>query len=131
VGGEAPVTPVLSLDSSYLNPSYKPCDNKPEAGAGHSLEEISSNNIHLPPLERGHTQAQLPPALDNNSRAIHLCLTTQSTGNTNSDLSKQAQQWQLRLTVLISRISFEAISAGNYPDSPSGRMVVSLPPYPG
>jgi hypothetical protein len=27
VGGEAPVTPVLSLDSSYLNPSYKPCDN--------------------------------------------------------------------------------------------------------
>jgi hypothetical protein len=29
VGGEAPVTPVLSLDSSYLNPSYKPCDNSP------------------------------------------------------------------------------------------------------
>jgi hypothetical protein len=28
VGGEAPVTPVLSLDSSYLNPSYKPCDNR-------------------------------------------------------------------------------------------------------
>jgi hypothetical protein len=27
VGGEAPVTPVLSLDSSYLNLSYKPCDN--------------------------------------------------------------------------------------------------------
>jgi hypothetical protein len=28
VGGEAPVTPILSLDSSYLNPSYKPCDKK-------------------------------------------------------------------------------------------------------
>jgi hypothetical protein len=28
VGGEAPVTPVLSLDSSHLNPSYKPCDNR-------------------------------------------------------------------------------------------------------
>jgi hypothetical protein len=27
VGGEAPVTPVSSLDSSCLNPSYKPCDN--------------------------------------------------------------------------------------------------------
>jgi hypothetical protein len=27
VGGEAPVTPVLSLDSSYLDLSYKPCDN--------------------------------------------------------------------------------------------------------
>jgi hypothetical protein len=27
VGGEAPVTLVLSLDSSHLNPSYKPCDN--------------------------------------------------------------------------------------------------------
>jgi hypothetical protein len=28
VGGEAPVTPVLSLDSSSLNLSYKPCDNR-------------------------------------------------------------------------------------------------------
>jgi hypothetical protein len=28
VGGEAPVTPVSSLDSSSLNLSYKPCDNK-------------------------------------------------------------------------------------------------------
>jgi hypothetical protein len=28
VGGEAPVTPVLSIDSSYLNLSYKPCDNR-------------------------------------------------------------------------------------------------------
>jgi hypothetical protein len=28
VGGEAPVTPVLSIDSSYLNLFYKPCDNK-------------------------------------------------------------------------------------------------------
>jgi hypothetical protein len=27
VGGDAPVTPVLSIDSSYLNLSYKPCDN--------------------------------------------------------------------------------------------------------
>jgi hypothetical protein len=27
VGGEAPVTPVSSLDSSSLNLSYKPCDN--------------------------------------------------------------------------------------------------------
>jgi hypothetical protein len=27
VGGEAPVTPVSSLDSSYFNLSYKPCDN--------------------------------------------------------------------------------------------------------
>ena len=27
MGGEAPVTLVLSLDSSYLNPSYKLCDN--------------------------------------------------------------------------------------------------------
>jgi hypothetical protein len=31
VGGEAPVTPVLSLDSSYLKPSYKPCDNSDRA----------------------------------------------------------------------------------------------------
>jgi hypothetical protein len=29
VGGVAPVTPVLSFDSSYLNLSYKPCDNSP------------------------------------------------------------------------------------------------------
>jgi hypothetical protein len=28
VGGEAPVTPVSSLDSSSLNLSYKPCDNR-------------------------------------------------------------------------------------------------------
>jgi len=34
VGGEAPVTPVLSLDSSCLNPSYKPCDNR------HKVEEL-------------------------------------------------------------------------------------------
>jgi hypothetical protein len=27
VGGEAPVTPVSTLDSSYFNLSYKPCDN--------------------------------------------------------------------------------------------------------
>jgi hypothetical protein len=27
VGGEAPVTPVSSLDSSSLDLSYKPCDN--------------------------------------------------------------------------------------------------------
>jgi hypothetical protein len=32
VGGEAAVTPVLSLDSSYLNLSYKPCDNRAQAG---------------------------------------------------------------------------------------------------
>jgi hypothetical protein len=31
MGGEAPVTPVLSLDSSCLNPSYKPCDNMMDA----------------------------------------------------------------------------------------------------
>jgi hypothetical protein len=28
VGGEAPVTPVSSLDSSSLDLSYKPCDNR-------------------------------------------------------------------------------------------------------
>ena len=28
MGGEAPVTPISSLDSSYLNLSYKPCNNK-------------------------------------------------------------------------------------------------------
>jgi hypothetical protein len=50
--------------------------SEPEDGAGHSLKETSSNNIHLPRLERGYTQAQLPHALDSNSRAIHLCMTT-------------------------------------------------------
>jgi hypothetical protein len=32
VGGEAPVTPVLSLDSSCLNLSYKPCNNNTQGG---------------------------------------------------------------------------------------------------
>jgi hypothetical protein len=48
VGGEAPVTPVSTLDSSYFNLSYKPCDNK--------LQYISTNeqvaDVLTKPLSR-------------------------------------------------------------------------------
>ena len=75
--------------------------SEPEDGAGHSLKETSSNNIHLPRLERGYTQAQLPPALDSNSRAIHLCMTTTVNQEYKLRLLTQAQQWGQGLTVLI------------------------------
>jgi len=43
VGGEAPVTPVLSLDSSSLDLSYKPCDNKAKA----ILQYIARGNAYF------------------------------------------------------------------------------------
>jgi hypothetical protein len=50
VGGEAPVTPVLSLDSSYLNPSYKPCDNRSYYNNRHDQSTMGidpMNNISI------------------------------------------------------------------------------------
>ena len=68
-------------------------------------KKTSSNNIHLPHLERDHTQAQLPPTLDINSRAIHLCMTTTFNQKYRLRLLKQAQQWWQGLTVLIFGIA--------------------------
>jgi hypothetical protein len=47
VGGEAPVTPVLSLDSSYLNPSYKPCDNRGNGQSSGTSEQSFETLFHL------------------------------------------------------------------------------------
>jgi hypothetical protein len=60
VGGEAPVTPVLSIDSSYLNLSYKPCDNildiplVKEGAFGHPpFSPLEKEGFWASPLERG------------------------------------------------------------------------------
>jgi hypothetical protein len=64
---------------------------------------FSSYNIHLPHLERDPTHAQLSHALDNNSCAIPLCMTTTPPGiptqafpKTRFDNHRMASQSQLR-----------------------------------
>jgi hypothetical protein len=46
MGGEAHVTPVLSLDSSYLNPSYKPCDNRTHTNKDNFTLLLWSDSSH-------------------------------------------------------------------------------------
>ena len=50
--------------------------SNPEASVGHSLEETSSNNNHLPHLERDHTQAQSQLALAIKPRIVQLYVVT-------------------------------------------------------
>jgi hypothetical protein len=58
--GEAPVTPVYALDSSYLNLSYKPCDNILAPLPGNT-ESTFLNDISLVSLAYLATPLAFPP----------------------------------------------------------------------
>jgi hypothetical protein len=60
VGGEAPVTPVSTLDSSYFNLSYKPCDNILAPLPGNT-ESTFLNDISLVSLAYLATPLAFPP----------------------------------------------------------------------
>jgi hypothetical protein len=59
VGGEAPVTPVSSLDSSSLDLSYKPCDNILAPLPGNT-ESTFLNDISLVSLASEYFLVSLP-----------------------------------------------------------------------
>jgi hypothetical protein len=80
-----------SVLTSLSGPRNRPDQevSEPEAGAGHSLEETSSNNFHLPHLERDHTQAQSQLALAIKPRAVQLCVVTIANWKYKHDLSNR------------------------------------------
>jgi hypothetical protein len=59
VGGEAPVTPVSSPDSSSLDLSYKPCDNILAPLSG-NIESTFLNDISLVSLASDYFLISLP-----------------------------------------------------------------------